>query len=66
MFSEIAYKRIRQGWQAVFRHVILKLMPVGELAEHFSGRTGAPGNELTKVSTCKAPWPVTRATIPTS
>ena len=66
VFCELAYKRILRGWQAVFRHVILKLMPVGELAEHFSDRTGAPGNERTKASTCKAPWPVTRTTIPTS
>lgn len=46
MFSKLAYKRIRQGWQAVFRHVILKLMPVGELAKHFSDRTGHPTKEL--------------------
>ena len=46
VFSAVAYKRILQGWQAVFRHVILKLMPVGELAQEFSPVTGAPTKEL--------------------
>ena len=37
---------ISSGWQGVFRHVLLKLMPVGELAQHFSRDLGAPTKEL--------------------
>jgi hypothetical protein len=37
---------ISSGWQGVFRHVLLKLMPVGELAQHFSRELGAPTKEL--------------------
>jgi len=46
MFSEIAYKRVLRGRQAVFRHVTLKPMPAGEPAEHFSAKTGHPTNEF--------------------
>ena len=27
---------IAEGWQGVFRHALLEVMPVGELAENFS------------------------------
>jgi hypothetical protein len=37
---------IIEGWQGVFRHVLLELMPVGELAQHFSPDFGAPTKEL--------------------
>lgn len=37
---------ISSGWQGVFRHVLLEVMPVGELAEHFSRQLGAPTKEL--------------------
>jgi hypothetical protein len=37
---------IAEGWQAVFRHALLELMPVGELAENFSRNLGAPTKEL--------------------
>src|SRR5437763_9698662 len=37
---------IAQGWQGVFRHVLLEVMPVGELAQHFSDSLGAPTKEL--------------------
>jgi Transposase DDE domain len=37
---------ISSGWQGVFRHVLLELMPVGELAQHFSRQLGAPTKEL--------------------
>jgi hypothetical protein len=39
-------KIIESGWQGVFRHVILEVMPVGELAKHFSDSLGAPTKEL--------------------
>lgn len=37
---------IAEGWQGVFRHVLLELMPVGNLAKHFSRDLGAPTKEL--------------------
>src|SRR6476469_9948092 len=37
---------IANGWQGVFRHVLLEVMPVGPLAKHFSDSTGAPTKEL--------------------
>jgi Transposase DDE domain len=37
---------ITDGWQGVFRHVLLELMPVGDLAQHFSRDLGAPTKEL--------------------
>jgi hypothetical protein len=39
-------KIIGNGWQGVFRHVLLEVMPVGELATHFSDSLGAPTKEL--------------------
>jgi Transposase DDE domain len=39
-------KIIGNGWQGVFRHVLLEVMPVGELARHFSDSLGAPTKEL--------------------
>lgn len=37
---------IENGWQGVFRHAILDVMPVGQLAQHFSNSLGAPTKEL--------------------
>jgi hypothetical protein len=37
---------IAAGWQGVFRHALLEVMPVGELAENFSRELGAPTKEL--------------------
>src|SRR3954469_17432246 len=37
---------IADGWQGVFRHVILEVMPVAELGSHFSDSMGAPTKEL--------------------
>jgi hypothetical protein len=37
---------IGSGWQGVIRHLLLELMPVGELARHFSRELGAPTKEL--------------------
>ena len=39
-------KIIENGWQGVFRHAILEVMPVGNLAKHFSDSLGAPTKEL--------------------
>lgn len=37
---------IADGWQGVFRHVLLEVMPVAELGRHFSDSLGAPTKEL--------------------
>jgi hypothetical protein len=39
-------KIIENGWQGLFRHAILEVMPVGNLAKHFSDSRGAPTKEL--------------------
>src|SRR5512142_3371346 len=37
---------IADGWQGVFRHVLLEVMPVAALGRHFSDSRGAPTKEL--------------------
>ena len=37
---------IADGWQGVFRHVLLEVMPVADLGRHFSDSLGAPTKEL--------------------
>lgn len=44
--SKIAYKNLTESFYAVFRHVILSLMPVDEMSEHFSKTTGRKTKEL--------------------
>src|SRR3954466_15582294 len=39
-------KIIENGWQGVFRHPIREVLPVGELAKHFSDSLGAPTKAL--------------------
>lgn len=39
-------KILGDGWQGVFRHVLLEVMPVRELGRHFSDALGAPPKEL--------------------
>ena len=46
ILSPVAYRRIERGWQGVFRHVILELMPVDALAGEFSPTMGTPTKEL--------------------
>ena len=46
ILSSVAYRRIQRGWQGVFRHVILELMPVEALAGEFSPNMGTPTKEL--------------------
>lgn len=36
---------IADGWQGLFRHVLLEVMPVAELGRHFSDSLGAPTKE---------------------
>jgi len=42
----MARRRILNGWQGVFRAVVLELLPVSQLAQHFSADTGCPTKEL--------------------
>ena len=46
IFSDVAYRRIERGWQGVFRHVILEVMPVEILAGAFDPTMGTPTKEL--------------------
>lgn len=46
MFSPLAYKTIQKGWQGLFRHAILELLPVEILAEEFHPEAGRPTKEL--------------------
>lgn len=46
ILSPVAYRRIERGWQGVFRHVILELMPVKALGGEFSPTMGTPTKEL--------------------
>ena len=39
-------QRIDSGWQAIFRHCLLELMPVREIGEHFHPTFGRPTKEL--------------------
>ncbi len=42
----MAYHRMRQGWQHLFRESILALMPVEAVGEHFDPIMGQPTKEL--------------------
>ena len=46
IFSPLAYKTIKDGWQGLFRHVILELMPAQALAGEFHPKIGRPTKEL--------------------
>jgi hypothetical protein len=46
LFSPLAYKAIANGWQGVFRHVILELLPAGAVAGEFHPSMGRPTKEL--------------------
>ncbi|MCK5133955.1 MAG: hypothetical protein KAR40_17625, partial [Candidatus Sabulitectum sp.] len=46
IFSPLAYKTIKNGWQGLFRHVILELLPAEVLAGEFHPEIGRPTKEL--------------------
>jgi len=46
MFSDVQLKLIESGWSGLFRHVLLKCMPVDRVGEHFDPRFGVPTKEL--------------------
>jgi len=46
VLTEKTRKRLLDGWPGVFRHVILELMPVDAISEHFDAAMGRPTKEL--------------------
>jgi hypothetical protein len=46
ILSAVGYRRVVEGWQGVFRHAILELMPADVLAGAFSPTMGTPTKEL--------------------
>ncbi len=46
VISTVGRRIIGDGWQGLFRHVLLHVMPVGNLAKNFSDSMGAPTKEL--------------------
>ncbi len=50
LFSPLAYKTIEKGWQGVFRHVILELLPAQTVAGEFDPVMGRPTKELYSVA----------------
>lgn len=42
----VGLRIIGKGWQGLFRHVLLEVMPVADLAKNFSESLGAPTKEL--------------------
>jgi hypothetical protein len=43
-------KQMEVGWQAIFRHVLLELMPARQLAQHFHPTLGRPTKELYSIA----------------
>jgi hypothetical protein len=43
-------KRLLDGWPGVFRHIILELMPVDAVSEHFDPVMGRPTKELYSIA----------------
>jgi len=50
ILSPVAHKRLLNNWHGVFRHVILKELPVKELGEHFDPVMGRPSTELYSIA----------------
>lgn len=48
--SPLAYKTIISGWQGVFRHVILEVLPAPEIANRFNRTFGRPTKELYSIA----------------
>lgn len=50
VLTPLCRERLLGGWQGVFRHVILELMPVQKIAAHFDPVMGRPTKELYSVA----------------
>ena len=46
VFAPETYEKIKRDWPGVFREVILQLMPVDLVADHFDPKMGRPTKEL--------------------
>ena len=46
LFSARVYQELLGGWQGLFRHSLLELMPVDDLKKHFHPDLGRPTKEL--------------------
>ncbi len=63
VFSPLARRRLEKGWPAIFRAVLLELMPARSLGEHCRPTQGRPAKELSSVSN---PAPTNAATAPSN
>lgn len=45
-FGRLGFRRLKNGWQGIFRSTLLELMPADEMGESFSLETGRPTKEL--------------------
>lgn len=50
VLTEKTRKRLLDGWPGVYRHVILELMPVDVIGEHFDAIMGRPTKELYSIA----------------
>lgn len=50
VLTEKTRRRLLDGWPGIFRHVILELMPVDALSEHFDPAMGRPTKELYSIA----------------
>ena len=50
VLTEKTRKRLLDGWHGVFSHVILELMPVDTISEHFDPAMGRPTKELYSIA----------------
>ena len=50
VISAAGWTRISNGWQGVFREVVLELLPVERLARHFHRWHGRPSSELSAMA----------------
>lgn len=50
ILTEKTRNRLLEGWPGIFRHVILELMPVNTISEHFDPSMGRPPKELYSIA----------------
>ena len=50
VLTEKTRKRLLNGWPGIFRHVILELLPVEAVSEHFDPAMGRPTKELYSIA----------------
>ena len=50
VLTEKTRMRLLNGWHGAFRHIILELMPVDAVGEHFDAAMGRPTKELYSIT----------------